>query len=147
MTAGPVPGGPSRWTRGRPGADRGGGPVEMAIVLPLLLVCVLGVAHLSLYYLARQAALSTAQAAVAAERGWDSRPGAGRERARRFVDGLPRVLDEPRVSLACDGQPLVGRCDGSQVSVTVEGTARGVIPWLRHPVSRTATGPVERVAP
>jgi hypothetical protein len=131
----------------RAGRDGGAGGVEMAVVLPLLLVCVLAVAHMSLYYLARQAALSTAQVAVAGQRGWDSAPGAGAARAERFAARLPGVLRDPRIILECDGEPLAGACDGRQVSATVSGTAHSVIPWLRHPVSQTATGPVERVTP
>jgi hypothetical protein len=133
-----------RWPAG---GDRGGGGIELAIVLPLLLGCVLATAHVSLYVLARQAAMSIAQVAVDAERGWASRPGDGQRRADRFTAQLPGVLREVRISLTCDGEPVRGTCGGEQVAATVTGTATGVIPWLDHSVSRTATGAVERVTP
>lgn len=133
--------------RRQAGRDRGGGGIELAIVLPLLLVCVLAAAHLSMFFLARQAAMSIAQVAVDAERAWGSRPGDGLRRADRFAARLPGVLGDVRISLTCDGQPLAGRCDGEQVAATVTGTAAGVIPWLDHRVSASAAGAVERVTP
>ena len=127
------------------GRDRGGGGIEMAIVLPLMLVCVFAIAHMSMYYLARQAAMSIAQVAVEGQRGWGAGPGAGQERADRLVTQLPRVLRDPRVRLTCDGVPLTGTCQGEHLTATVTGTAVSVIPGLRHQVSQTATGAVERV--
>ncbi|HLV58009.1 MAG TPA: TadE/TadG family type IV pilus assembly protein [Natronosporangium sp.] len=127
-------------------ADGGGGPIELAIMLPLLLMCVFATAHASMYVLARQAAMSIAQVAVDAERSYGSVPGDGLRRAERFTALLPSVLRDVSVTLTCDGEPLVGTCDGEQVAATVTGTAVAVIPWLEHRVSRTATGPVERVS-
>lgn len=124
----------------RPGAryldDRGGGPVEMAIVFPLLLVLVFLTAHLGLVYLARQAALSTAQIAVEGERGFGAEPGAGEQRAQRFLDQVPGVLDDPQVEVVNDGE---------QVTATVTGTATSIVPWFTHTVTQSASGPVERV--
>src|SRR5690606_5770610 len=121
-------------------ADGGGGPIELAIMLPLLLMCVFATAHASMYVLARQAAMAIAQVGVDAGRG------DGLRRAERFTALLPSVLRDVSVTLTCDGEPLVGTCDGEQVAATVTGTAVAVIPWLEHRVSRTATGPVERVS-
>ena len=118
------------------GRDRGGGPVEMAIVLPLVLVCVFLTAHLCLVYLARQAALSVAQVAVAGERAWGASEGAGAERAQRFLDRLPGVLDNVEIEVTNDGE---------QVTATVTGTATSIVPWFTHTVTQTASGPVERV--
>lgn len=116
--------------------DRGGGGIEMAIILPLLLFCVFGIAHLGMYYLARQAALSVAQVAVEGERAWLAEPGAGERRAQRFMDQLPAVLSDPRLEISNDGE---------QVVATVTADTVSVIPWLRHEVRQTASGPVERL--
>lgn len=116
--------------------DRGGGPIEMAIVLPLLLTLVFMVAHLGLFFLGRQAALSTAQVAVDGERAWGAEPGAGLRRANGFLDRAPDWLDDPLVTVANDGQ---------KVTATVTGTTPTIIPGLSLTVSQTAVGPVERV--
>jgi hypothetical protein len=118
------------------GRDRGGGAIEMAIMLPLLLVCVFLTAHLCMLFLARQAALSTAQIAVEGERGYGADPGAGKSRAERFIEQLPPVLGGPTVQVSNDGV---------QVTATVTGTATSIVPWFEHTVTQTASGPVERI--
>lgn len=115
--------------------DRGGGGIEMAIILPLLLLCVFGVAHLGMYYLARQAALSVAQVAVEGERAWQAEPGAGFARAQRFHDQLPHVLRDPDIQVGNDGEHVVA---------TVVGKPISVLPWITVTVTQTASGPVER---
>lgn len=116
--------------------DQGGGPIEMAIVLPLLLTLVFTVAHLGLFFLGRQAALSTAQIAVDGERAWGAEAGAGVSRARAFLERAPAFLDNPRIKV---------ENTGIQVTATVTGTTPTVIPGLSIGVSQTAVGPVERV--
>jgi hypothetical protein len=117
-------------------ADRGGGGIEMAIIFPLLLSLVFGVSHLSLHYLAQQAALSVAQVAVEGERSWLAEPGAGRQRAEQFHARLPGVLQDVRIQVSNDGQ---------HVTATVTGEPIQVIPWWTTSVSQTASGPVERL--
>jgi hypothetical protein len=117
--------------------DRGGGGVEMAIILPLLLTLVFGVAHLGMYYLARQAALSVAQVAVEGERGYLADPGAGLLRAQQFHARLPGVLGDPDIQVTNDGE---------HVTATVTGDPISVIPWFTPvTVTQTASAPVERV--
>lgn len=119
------------------GRDRGGGGIEMAIIFPLLLVCVFGVAHLGMYYLAQQAARSVAQVAVEGERGWQADTGTGLERAQAFHAQLPNVLRQPDIEV---------RVTGGRVEATVSGDTIGVIPWLGGVrVTRTASAPVERL--
>lgn len=121
----------------RGGRDRGGGGIEMAIIMPLMLICVFSVAHLGMYYLANQAALSVAQVAVEGERGYLAEPGAGYDRAENFIGQLPHVLIEPDVQITVTGD--------EHVTATVSATAVSVIPWFEFTVSRSASGPVERV--
>jgi hypothetical protein len=116
--------------------DRGGGGIEMAIIFPLLLFSVFAVAHLSLVYLAQQAALSVAQVAVEGERGWLAEPGAGQQRAQNFIAQLPGVLENPQVQITNDGE---------HVTATVTAGTITVIPWFSHTVSQTASAPVERL--
>jgi Flp pilus assembly protein TadG len=117
--------------------DRGGGAIEAALVLPLLLIMVFGVVHVAMHHLARQAALSAAQVAVAAEQGWGAVDGAGAQRAAQYLDRIPPVLREV--------ESIDVTSDGVTVAATVTGTSISVIPWYTQRVSQTAHGPVERV--
>lgn len=117
--------------------DSGGGAIEAALVLPLLLVMVFGVVHIAMYHLGRQAALSTAQVAVAAQQGWGAADDAGQRRAGAYLARIPPVLR--------DVEPIEVSDDGRFVEATVTGKTISVIPWHRHTVSQTARGPVERV--
>jgi hypothetical protein len=119
-----------KWT------DRGGGGIEMAIILPLVLTSVFAISHMAMYHLARQAALSVAQVAVEGERGWLAEPGAGYDRAWNFHDKLPPVLQDPDVQITNDGQ---------HVTAIVTGNPIAVIPWFPYTVTQTASAPVERV--
>lgn len=119
-------------------ADRGGGPIEAALVLPLLLLLVFGVVHIAMYHLARQAALSAAQVAVTTQQGWGAAPGTGAQRAEQYLARIPPVLRGPVTIDVHD--------DGAAVQATVTGTAISVIPWHRHQITQTARGPVERVS-
>lgn len=105
-------------------------------MLPVVLGCVFLTAHLGMYYLARQAALSTAQIAVEGERGYGAEPGAGRQRAQNFLERAPNVLVSPEFDIVDDGE---------HVTVTVTGQALSIVPWFSHTVTQTASGPVERV--
>jgi hypothetical protein len=116
--------------------DRGGGPIETALVMPLLLIFVFGVVHIAMYHLARQAALSAAQVAVVAQQGWGASDDVGQQRGGRYLDQIPQVLRDWRVEVTDDGE---------FVEVTVTGESISVIPWYTHTVSQTARGPVERV--
>lgn len=120
------------------GRDRGGGAIEMAIMLPVVLGCVFLTAHLCLLYLANQAAMSIAQVAVEGERGWQAEPGAGTERAERFREQLPTLLTDVTIDVQVVS-------DGQQVTATVTGDAISIVPWFTHTVSQTVSGPVERV--
>lgn len=110
--------------------------IETALVLPLLLILIFAVVHIAMYHLARQAALSSAQVAVAAQQGWGASDGAGRQRAERYLTRIPPVLREEDITVSHDGE---------FVEVTVTGTTISVIPWYTHTVSQTARGPAERV--
>ena len=117
-------------------ADRGGGPIEFAIVLPLLLTLVFTIAHLGLFFLGRQAALSTARIAVDGERAYAAPAGSGLERAERFLANAPAWLND--VEIVVDN-------DGELVIATVTGTTPTIIPGLTLTVRQTAVGPVERI--
>jgi len=105
-------------------------------VLPLLLTLVFTLAHLGLFFLGRQAALSTAQIAVDGERAYGAPAGSGLVRAERFLANAPAWLND--VEIIVDN-------DGEMVTATVTGTTPEIIPGLRMTVQQTAVGPVERI--
>jgi hypothetical protein len=116
--------------------DRGGGGIEMAIILPLVLTSVFAISHMAMYHLARQAALSVAQVAVEGERSWLAEADAGYDRGWDFYGNLPPVLDDPTIQVTNDGE---------HVTATVTGSPIAVIPWFPYTVTQTASAPVERV--
>ncbi|ROO52585.1 TadE-like protein [Micromonospora sp. Llam0] len=124
--------------------DRGAAPVELAILLPAILLLLFASIQVAALFLARTVALSAAQQAVTAERGYDALgsgnadTGVGAQRAAAFLadagDWLdPDPLPEPSVDP-----------DGRYVSYTVSGKALSLVPGVTFTVSETANGEIER---
>ncbi|MFG1881086.1 TadE/TadG family type IV pilus assembly protein [Micromonospora sp. NPDC049102] len=138
-----------RWRRAVPAArrrlvagdrERGANPVELAVVMPLILVLLFASLQIAAVFLARSTALNAAQSGVNAQRRYNASDGAGVTSARRF--------------LATTGDWLLGwdagggpNCVTSEVDVTctVTGRSLSVVPGVRFAIRQTAHGPVERV--
>lgn len=128
---------------GRPGRLRGhreGGSVslEIAVLVPAVLVAVFGLVQGALVIHARHIALAAASEGLAADVVRGAVDGAGRRAATGFVAaaGGDDVLRQVRVEV--DRSP-------DTASVTVTGRALSLLPgvsgWTVH---QTASGPVER---
>lgn len=129
------------------GRDRGAAPVELAILLPGILLLLFASIQVASLFLARTVALSAAQQAVSAERGYDALgsgnadTGVGAQRAAAFIADAGDWLDP---------DPLPGPVvapNGRYVSYTVSGTALSLVPGVTFTVSETANGEIERFEP
>ncbi|MEV4753692.1 TadE family protein [Micromonospora sp. NPDC049559] len=119
--------------------DRGASPVELAILLPGILVLLFAAVQVAAIFLARTVALAAAQEAVGTVRVHDGPPdAAGVAAAERFIAGSGDWLTGARVYRS---SPV---SDGTRVSFTVEGRALSILPWVDFPVRQTAHGTVER---
>ncbi|MGV9210659.1 TadE family protein [Micromonospora sp. RB23] len=120
--------------------ERGANPVELAVVMPLILVLLFASLQVAAVFLARSTALNAAQSGVNAQRRYNAADGAGVASATRFLSGAGSWL------LGWDkaGGPS---CVTSEVDVTctVTGRSLSVVPGVSFAVRQTAHGPVERV--
>ncbi|MFF8847614.1 TadE/TadG family type IV pilus assembly protein [Streptomyces sp. NPDC015127] len=126
------------WWQGRRWSDdRGDTSIQMAIIFPFVLLASVAVIQASMWYYARQIALTAAREGVTAARAYESGPDDGAARARNVLGRTAGdSLSGYRVSVNSDGQ---------RVRVQVSGTALSMIPGLSGlQVSQSASGPVER---
>ncbi|MEU8259479.1 TadE family protein [Micromonospora sp. NPDC048999] len=120
------------------GADRGANPVELAVVMPAILVLLFGSIQVGVWFVARSTALNAAQSGVNAQRALQAPPGAGRDRATSFL----RASGDWLVGWRNPG-PTCTRT-ATEVTCTVSGRSLSVIPGVNFSVRQTAHGPVER---
>ncbi|TXS61413.1 pilus assembly protein [Streptomyces sp. me109] len=109
----------------------------MAIVFPFVLLATVAVIQASMWYYARQIALTSAREGAAAARAYQAGPGDGAARAREV---LARSAGDSLGSYT-----VTADSDGQRVRVRVTGTAMSMIPGVAGlQVSQTASGAVER---
>jgi len=119
--------------------DRGSVSAETAVVLPALLVLILLIVQTALYAHARNLTQSAAQEGLRAARLRAGSAAAGQTAARSFLAGTAgTLLTSPTVSAARSP---------TTATVTVDGHATAVVPFLTLTVHSTAAGPVERFVP
>jgi hypothetical protein len=119
-------------------AERGANPVELAVVMPAILVLLFASIQAAAWFVARATALNAAQSAVNAQRVHQAPPGAGEARAHAFLTAAGDWLVGWR-------DPGPGCVTGdTEVTCTVTGDSLSVIPGVRFPVRQTAHGTVER---
>ncbi|MET8411757.1 TadE family protein [Streptomyces sp. NPDC005195] len=126
------------WWRGRRWSDdRGDTSIQMAIVFPFVLLATVAVVQASMWFYARQIALTAAREGLTAARAYQAGPSDGRARATRV---LRRSAGDSLL-----GCSVAAGSDGQRVRVQVSGTAMSMIPGLPglH-VTQSASGPVER---
>ena len=104
---------------------------------PAVLLLVFGVLQACLVFHARSIALAAAQQGVDAARAYDAPAGSGTARAQTFA---ARAAGD-----SLTGVTVSTSSDGTQVSVTVAGTAISLLPGIRFNISQTSSGPRERV--
>ncbi len=119
-------------------ADRGGGPVEFAVLALPILVLTFMVAQAALVYYARSTALAAATQGANAARAYNAPANAGVVKANDFLSTVGAGLNDPVVTYSTTG---------TDVTITVTGQAPTIIPGLTFTVTHSASGPVERFVP
>ncbi|MEH0935755.1 TadE family protein [Micromonospora sp. CPCC 205543] len=117
------------------GTDRGANPVELAVVMPAVLVLLFASVQVAVWFVARSTALNAAQSGVNAQRVLQAPPGAGEDRADRFLRTAGDWLVDGR-----------SRCvaGDTEVTCTVTGRSLSVVPGVSFRVRQTAHGTAER---
>jgi hypothetical protein len=119
--------------------DRGANPVELAILMPAILILLLASIQAAAWFIARATALNAAQSAVSAQRVYQAEPGIGEQRAEDFLDRAGDWLVGWEVAVT------VPEPDDTQVSATVTGEPLRIMPFISLPaISETAFGTAER---
>ncbi|MDH6222719.1 TadE/TadG family type IV pilus assembly protein [Streptomyces pseudovenezuelae] len=126
------------WWQGRRWRDdRGDASVQMAIIFPFALLATVAVIQASLWYYARQIALTAAREGATAASAYHSTPADGAVQAR---DVLGRTAGDSLRSYSVSASS-----DGQRVRIRVSGTAISMIPGVSGlQITQSASGPVER---
>ncbi|GAB3056105.1 TadE/TadG family type IV pilus assembly protein [Micromonospora schwarzwaldensis] len=120
------------------GHERGANPVELAVMMPAILVLLFGSIQVGVWFVARSTALNAAQTGVNAQRTYDAGPDAGRAQAIAFLRRSGDWLAGwDRVGPTCVET-------ATDVTCTVRGRSLSVVPGVDFEVTQTAHGPVER---
>jgi Flp pilus assembly protein TadG len=116
--------------------SRGSAAVELVLLTPLLMICVLVVVQFALWQHARQVLLAAAQEGARAARAQGGTAEEGRARAFDYIEQIgPDLVSSPAVDVD-RGLDIV--------SVQVRGQAVNIVPGLPLRVTATSAGPVER---
>ncbi|MFF2515538.1 TadE/TadG family type IV pilus assembly protein [Streptomyces sp. NPDC058086] len=128
----------TEWWQGRRWRDdRGDTSIQMAIIFPFVLLATVAVIQASMWYYARQIALTAAREGATAARAYQSSPADGAAQARSVLERTAGdSLGNYSVSASSNGQ---------RVQVQVSGTAMSMIPGVSGlQVTQSASGAVER---
>ncbi|MFI7076543.1 MULTISPECIES: TadE/TadG family type IV pilus assembly protein [unclassified Micromonospora] len=118
--------------------ERGGNPVELAVVLPAILILLFGSIQVAAVFVARSTALNAAQSGVNAQRLHQAPAGAGEERAARFLTQAGDWLvdwDDPGPDCTVTA---------TDVTCTVTGRSLSIVPGVSFSIRQTAHGTAER---
>ncbi|MFJ9752309.1 TadE family protein [Streptomyces chartreusis] len=126
------------WWRGRRWRDdRGDTSIQMAIIFPFVLFATVAVVQASMWFYARQIALTAAREGVTAARAYESSPAEGAAQAR---DMLTRTAGD-----SLTGYSVSASSNGQRVQVEVSGSALSMIPGVSGlQITQSASGPMER---
>ncbi|WTX60517.1 pilus assembly protein [Streptomyces sp. NBC_00648] len=109
----------------------------MVIIFPFVLLATIAVIQASLWFYARQIALTAAREGLTTARAYQSNPADGAARARSV---LGRSAGD-----SLRDYSVVATSDGQRVRVRVSGTAPSILPGLPGlRVTQSASGPRER---
>ncbi|MFF3991432.1 TadE/TadG family type IV pilus assembly protein [Streptomyces sp. NPDC001797] len=128
----------TNWWQGRRWReDRGDTSIQMAIVFPFVLLATIAVIQASMWYYARQIALTAAREGLTAARAYQAGPADGAAQARSV---LGRTAGD-----SLRGYSVAASTTGQRVHVQVSGTALSMIPGVPGlTITQSASGPAER---
>ncbi|MFH9826392.1 MULTISPECIES: TadE family protein [Streptomyces] len=125
------------WRRARRWRDdQGDTSIQMAIVYPFVLLATIAVVQASMWFYARQIALTAAREGASAARAYQASPANGTARAHEVLE---RAAGD-----SLRGYSVSVTSNGQRVQVQVSGTAMSMIPGFSLQVSQSASGPLER---
>ena len=117
--------------------DSGMTTLEVAVLFPVVLILIFGIAQTALWYMARTAALSAAKQGVNAGRVYGAKPADGVPAANDFLTAqVGDILSGSNVSIAGS--------DPGTLRITVSGSSLSLIPGWTITVTQSAQGPVEK---
>lgn len=117
--------------------DSGMTTLEVAVLFPITLILIFGIAQTALWYMARSAALAAAQEGVTAGRAYNAQPGAGPAAANAFLDAqVGDILNGSQIGIP--------NSPAGTLRITVSGTSLSLIPGWKINVSQSAQGPLEK---
>lgn len=114
--------------------------MQIAIVLPAVIVLTLAVVQAGMWFLARGIALTAAREGAASARSYHSSLAEGEQRARSVLDRTAGDL--------LGGGTVQAQRNGERVRVEVSGRALSLLPGVPGlQITQVATGAVERFTP
>jgi Flp pilus assembly protein TadG len=120
----------------RCGRDRGNTAIEIAILMPAIILLIFGSIQIALVFLARHTALAAAQEGVTAQRVYQAPSNAGKNKTNAFLSNHNEWITSTTVKVTTDPE---------NVTVTVTGKAIELVPFINLHVSVTAHGSRERI--
>lgn len=125
--------------------DRGTSPIELAILLPVIVVAMFATIQVAMYFLARTEALAVAQEAVSVQRVYGAKTGDYQLAAKALVD---EGTDGQWLQIQLPGGVLLkNSADGAGFTVTVVGNAPSLIPKFKVGISVIVHGTYEKPSP
>jgi Flp pilus assembly protein TadG len=121
-----------------PPAERGSASVELAIVMPLVMLLLMVIVQAGIYFHTQAVATTAAREAVDAARVSGGSPAAGSATAGEFLSQSGRALEDRHVAVS--RTPTLA-------TATVSGRVASVLFGFPFHVSVTVSAPLERVTP
>jgi Flp pilus assembly protein TadG len=115
--------------------DRGGSPVEFAIIVAVMIFVTFALAQVALVFYARSVALGAATQGVNAGRGFNAPVDAGAAATRTFLNQAGTGLTNQQVTITRGGQ---------DITVVVTGDAISVLPGITFGIRQSAHGSIEQ---
>jgi Flp pilus assembly protein TadG len=119
-----------------PAGQCGNAAIELVLLTPLLMVCILVVVQFALWQHARHVLLSAAQEGARVARAQGGTAEDGRARAHDYIRQIgPDLVSSPDIDIDRGLDTVV---------VRIRGQAANIVPGLPLHVTATSAGPVER---